>query len=145
MQLYAGRPAHERRGFAAIDAANSGEPAPRHDSAGYHGAWRHQHRSNNDRGAGAKHIGMCLCYDDEPGDARHDDAGQCYRRRCHTRRIGSSISFGLLKEDASPMAFAPPSGGKYKTLFNGAAGSSSLCFWGAAPPRLPPKAVFSWP
>jgi hypothetical protein len=33
MQFYAGRPADQWRGFAALDAANSGEPASRHDSA----------------------------------------------------------------------------------------------------------------
>jgi hypothetical protein len=31
-----------------------------------------------------------------------------------------------------------------KTLFNGAADFSSLCFSAAAPPRLPPEAVFRW-
>ena len=33
MQLHAGRSADQWRGFAALDAANSGEPATRHDSA----------------------------------------------------------------------------------------------------------------
>jgi hypothetical protein len=91
MQLYPGRPAEQWRGFAALDAANSGEPATRHDSTGYHGVWRHQHRSDNDRGAYAEHIGMCRGYNDESGNARHDDTGQRHGRRGNAGRIAAGL------------------------------------------------------
>src|SRR5260370_24084852 len=38
-----------------------------------------------------------------------------------------------------PMAFAPASGGNYKTQFNGVAGSSSLCFLASGPTALAPE------
>jgi hypothetical protein len=70
MQLHPGRSADQRRGFAALDARNSGEPGARHDSAGYHAARQYQHRSDDgrsddDRRANAEHVGMRREHDDE--------------------------------------------------------------------------------
>jgi len=101
MQLYAGRPADQWRGFAALDAGNSGEPATRDDSAGYHAARRHQHRSDNDDYAYAEYVGLRRERDDEPVNARHDGAGQRHRRRGDTRRI-ARIAIGLLTGKFSP-------------------------------------------
>ena len=87
MQLDAGRPADQWRGFAALDAGNSGEPATRYDSARRHSAWRHQHRSDSGGDANAEHVGMRREHDDESGDARHDGAGQRHGRRGNAGRM----------------------------------------------------------
>ena len=91
MQLHAGRPADQWRGFAALDAGNSGEPATRHDSARRHAAWRHQHRSGNGGHANAEHVGMRREHDDESGNARHDGTGQCHGRRGNAGRIAAGL------------------------------------------------------
>jgi hypothetical protein len=93
LQLYAGRPADQRRGFAALDTGNFDESPPRHDLAGYNAACRHQPRSDDDRGADTKYVGLRREHDDEPGHARHDGAGQCHRCHDNPRRIASA---GLL-------------------------------------------------
>jgi hypothetical protein len=72
VQLYAGRSADQRRGFAALDARNSGEPATRYDSAGSRAAWDHQHRSDNGGYANAEHVSMRREHNDESGDIRHN-------------------------------------------------------------------------
>jgi hypothetical protein len=91
MQLDAGGPADQRRGFAAHDAANSGEPATRYNSAGHHAAWRYQHRTGNGGYAHAEHVGMRREHDDESGNARHDGAGQRHRRRGNAGRIAAGL------------------------------------------------------
>jgi len=98
MQLYARRSAHERRGFAALDARNSDQPTARHDSTRGRGACHYQHRSDNDRDADSKHVGMRREHDDESGDARHDAPGQRHGRSGDAGRI-ACIAIGLLERD----------------------------------------------
>src|SRR5260221_1548896 len=98
MQLYAERSADQRRGFAALDARNSEQPVAWHNPAGYHAARYHQHRSDNDRDADSKHIGMRRENDDESGDARHDAPGQRHGSGGNAGRI-ACIAIGLLERD----------------------------------------------
>ena len=161
MQLYAGRSADQWRGFAALDPRGSEQPFAWHDSTGGHAACRHQHRSDNGRDADAKYIGLRREHDDESGDARHDGAGQRHGCRGNAGCI-AGIPIGLLRGKRrfptpwrKTAGAAPDDDGAAsnrlerranpKTLFNGGTGSASLCFSGAAPPRLPPEAVFRWP
>jgi hypothetical protein len=65
------------------------EPVLGDNPAGYHGACRHQRRSNLDRHADAEHVGMCRGHDDEPGDTRHDDATESDGRTCNNWRIAT--------------------------------------------------------
>jgi len=58
MQLGAGRPADQWRGFAALDAGNSSDSATRHDSAGRRAAWRYQYRSDSGSQSNTEHVGM---------------------------------------------------------------------------------------
>jgi hypothetical protein len=109
VQLHAGRPTDQRRGFAALDAGNTGEFAPWYDSARHHTAWRHQHRSYDGGYANAEHVGMRREHDDEFGDARHDGTGQRHWRRGNAWRIASR----LLNTTSIH--------GNSKMLFNGAA------------------------
>jgi hypothetical protein len=95
MQLDAGRPADQWHGFAALDAANFGQPATRHDSAGYHAARRHQHRPYDGGYANAEHLGMCRELNDECGDAGHDGTGQRHWRRGNAGRIAAGLLTGL--------------------------------------------------
>jgi AraC-like DNA-binding protein len=91
MQLYAGRPADQWRGFTALDAGNSGEPVTWYDSARHHAAWRHHHRSDNGGHADAEHVGMRRERDNESGNARHDGTGQRHRRRGNAGRISTRL------------------------------------------------------
>jgi hypothetical protein len=89
-------------------------------------------------------------HDDEPGDARHDDTGQRHGRRGNAGRI-ACIAIRLLRvirplisaegskvrtrvqavETSRPRTGwrtrRPRAAANYKTVFNGAADSSSLC------------------
>ena len=103
MQFYPRRPTDQWRGFAALDAGNSGEPGTRRNSAGRRAAWRHQHRSGDGGCTNAEHVGMRREHDDESGGARHDDSGQRHRRRRNTGRIAT---IGLLTESSLVEAFA---------------------------------------
>jgi hypothetical protein len=94
MQLYAGRSADQRRGFAALDPRGSEQPRAWLDSTHGRGPGGDQHRSGNGRDADAEHVGMRGERDDGYLDARHDGAGQRNRSRRDTRRIASSV--GLL-------------------------------------------------
>jgi hypothetical protein len=94
MQLHPGRPANQWRGFAADDAANSGEPITRYDSARHRAAWRHQHRSGDGGYANAEHLGMRREHDDVFGDARHHGAGQRHGRRGNPGRISAGLLTG---------------------------------------------------
>jgi hypothetical protein len=96
MQLHARRSADQWRGFAALDARNSSEPATRYDSARRHAAWRYQYRPDNGGYANAEHVGMRREHDDESGDIRHDGTGQRHRRLGNAGRIAA----GLLMETA---------------------------------------------
>jgi hypothetical protein len=91
MQLYAGRPADQWRGFAAHDAGNSGEPITRYDSARHRATWGHQHRSGNGGYANAEHVGMRREHDDESGNSWHDGTGQCHGRRGNAGRIDAGL------------------------------------------------------
>src|SRR5712671_1600177 len=86
----------QRRGFAALDTGNFDESTPRHDPAGYDAACRHQPRSDDDRGADTKYVGLRREHDDQPGHARDDGAGQCHRCHGNPRRIASA---GLLMRE----------------------------------------------
>jgi hypothetical protein len=90
MQLHARRSADQWRGYAALDARNSCEPATRYDSAGRYAAWGHQHRSDSGGYANAEYVGMRREHDDESGDARHDGTSQRHRRRGNAGRIAST-------------------------------------------------------
>jgi hypothetical protein len=94
MQLCVRRPADQWRGFAAHDAANSGEPAARYDSARVRAAWRHQHRSGDGGYADAEHVGMRREHDDVSGDARHHGTGQRHGRRGNAGRIAAGLLTG---------------------------------------------------
>jgi hypothetical protein len=59
MQLDTGRPADQWRGVAAFESGYSCKPATRNDPTRHYAAWRHEHRSDNDRSAHAEHVGMC--------------------------------------------------------------------------------------
>jgi len=99
MQLYAGRPADQWRGFAALDARNSGEPITWYDSTRHSTARLHEYRSDNGGYANAEHLGMRRELDDESGNAWHD-AGQRHGRGGNAGRLAT----GLLKgERALPM------------------------------------------
>ena len=90
MQFDAGRPADQRRGFAAVDAANSGQPAARHDRArGTRASPAPASIPHTWRCADAEYVGLRRERDDESGDARHDGAGQCHRRPRNARRIAA--------------------------------------------------------
>jgi hypothetical protein len=110
MQFDTGRPTDQRRRFAALDAGDSGESSARYDSAGRCAAWRHQYRSDSGGYANAEYVGMCREPDDEPGDPRHDGAGQRLGRRGNAGRIAA----GLLtaeprrRPDPARMPQAPP-------------------------------------
>ena len=95
MQLYAGRPADQWRGFAALDAGNSSYPAAWYDSTCDHGARRHQHRCDNGGYANAEHLGMRRKHDDESRNAWHD-AGQRHGRGGNARRIAAGLLMGEL-------------------------------------------------
>ena len=156
MQLYTGRPADQWRGFAALHAGNSVEPATWHHPAGYNAACQYQHRSDDDRDADAEYVSLRRERDDGSGNAWHDEPGQRHGR-CGNRGRIAYIALGLLtgKKLASwrpcvkwPLSGAATDGPRRanpKTLFNGAAGSSRLCFSGAAHRACPPEAVSRWP
>ena len=120
MQLYAWRPADQWRGFAAVDPRGFEQPAAWHDSARGHRACQHQHRSDNDRGADAKYVGLRREHHDESGNAQHDGACQCHGRRGNAGRI-ACIAIGLLtrKDFASSRlratANGPAEGSKLRT------------------------------
>ena len=157
VQLDAGWPTDQRRGFAAVDAASSGKPAARHDRTRGRRSRRHQHRSQHGaesghgRDADAEHVGLRRERDDESGDARHDDAGQCHRRRCDAGRLGACNAVGMLtatlvfpahirkpgrphwrRPTLKPYLMVRPDGRGYLDDR-------------AAPPRLPPEAVVERP
>jgi hypothetical protein len=94
MQLDAGRPADQRRGFAALDAGNFGEPATRYDSARRCATWRHQHRSGDGGYANAEHVGMRREHDDVSGNAWDDGTGQRHGRRGNAGRITAGLLTG---------------------------------------------------
>jgi hypothetical protein len=104
MQLYAGRSADQWRGFAALDAGNSGEPTTRYDSARHRAAWRHQHRSGNGGYADAEHVGMRREHDNESGNAGHNGTGQRHGRRGNSGRIAAGLLTGR-KHGLEPWQF----------------------------------------
>lgn len=96
MQLYAGRPAHQWRGFAALDARSSGEPVTWYDSARHHAAWRHQHQSDDGGHANAEHVGMRGEHDDVSVNARYNGSRQRHGRRGNAGRIAAGLLIGEL-------------------------------------------------
>jgi hypothetical protein len=96
MQFDAGRPADQRRGVAAFDAADCRQSAARRDSVGRTRPWQHQSRSDGHRDANTEYVGLRREHHNGSGDARHDDAGKCHRRARDARRVGPPISRGLL-------------------------------------------------
>jgi hypothetical protein len=141
MQLYTGRSADQWRGFAALDPRRSEQPSAGHDSTRGHGACRHQHRSDNDRGADAEYVGLRREHDDESGNAGHDGAGQRHGRRGNAGRLAPFIATGLLRGKLGsrrprakrPMRWIPQGGvlarnADFNSLFNGAAGFSRYVF-----------------
>jgi hypothetical protein len=107
MQFHAGRSADQRRGPAAVNARNPGEPAARYDSARHRAARRHQHRSDSGDHAGAEHDGVRREHDNESGDAGHNGAGQRYGRRSDAGRIAAGLLTGpvveLIREQSSSL------------------------------------------
>jgi hypothetical protein len=77
----------------------------------------------------------------ESDNARHDGTGQRHGRGGNARRI-ACIAIGLLTEEIASRRGATPNP---KTLFNGAAGSSSLCFLVSGHTALAPGAGVRWP
>jgi hypothetical protein len=104
MQLYAGRPADQWRGFADLDAGNSGKSITRYNSARHHTTRRYQHRSYNDGYANAEHLCLRREHDDGSGDARHNGAGQCHRSRGNAGRIATGLLTANLRRR---MSFVP--------------------------------------
>jgi hypothetical protein len=98
MRHHAGRPADQRRRFAALDPRSSEQSPAWRDSTHSRGAWGHQHRSDNGRDAHAEYVGLRRERDHESVDARHDGAGQRHRRRGDARCI-ACVAIGLLTEN----------------------------------------------
>ena len=85
------------------------------------------------------------------GDARHDDAGQCHRRRCDAGRLGACNAVGLLTATLVFPAHIRKPGRRHwrrptlKPYLMVRPDGRGYLDDRAAPPRLPPEAVVERP